>query len=261
MWSLKLRDSDSKYREINNNDGEDTSLPVSEDHRHWNLLLYIVISILATGWTTTTILYWKSSAIAPTFNGKFQLGTFTPIPEDVFKPVRKVFQPDERYIGNSREVDHHWDDLVAGHDAVWIEDPDRWSLPEGIVAPFDHPHETDPPQHDFYVVSILHQLHCLNMVRFQFWQARDGVDLDTEHDAVKWNLHVLHCFEYLRQAISCGGDLIIEGSSPIKVGEGHATSVTGWGVEHDCIDFELLRQFQIEQERKYNLTWQHDFHG
>lgn len=59
-----------------------------------------------------------------------------------------------------------------------------------------------------------------NMVRFQFWQARDGVDLDTEHDAVKWNLHVLHCFEYLRQAISCGGDLIIEGSSPIKVGNG-----------------------------------------
>lgn len=184
MWSLKLRDSDSKYREINNNDGEDTSLPVSEDHRHWNLLLYIVISILATGWTTTTILYWKSSAIAPTFNGKFQLGTFTPIPEDVFKPVRKVFQPDERYIGNSREVDHHWDDLVAGknkpsqskfivyshppligHDAVWIEDPDRWSLPEGIVAPFDHPHETDPPQHDFYVVSILHQLHCLVRLR------------------------------------------------------------------------------------------------
>lgn len=40
---------------------------------------------------------------------------------------------------------------------------------------------------------------------------------------------------------------------------GHATSVTGWGVEHDCIDFELLRQFQIEQERKYNLTWQHGF--
>jgi hypothetical protein len=38
---------------------------------------------------------------------------------------------------------------------------------------------------------------------------------------------------------------------------GHATSVTGWGVEHDCIDFDLLRQFQIEQEGKYNLTWQH----
>ncbi|OQE05226.1 hypothetical protein PENVUL_c026G01293 [Penicillium vulpinum] len=228
MRASNLRDSDLKYREINHNDGEDIPPPVPEDHRHWNLLLYIVISILATGWTTTTVLCWKLSTTAPAINGKFPLGTLTPIPEDVFKP---------------------------------IEDPDRWGLPEGIVAPFDHPNETDPPKHDFYVISILHQLHCLNMVRFQFWQARDGVDLDTEHDAVKWNLHVLHCFEYLRQAISCGGDLIIEGSSPIKVGNGHATSVTGWGVQHDCIDFELLRQFQIEQERKYNLTWQHDFLG
>lgn len=176
-----LRGSDLKYREINNNDGEDTSVSDLEEHRNWNLLLYVVISILATGWTTTTILYWKSSTIAPTPNRKFQLETFTPIPEDVFEPVRKVFQPDERYVGNSREVDHHWDDLVAGeisspipsifivyspslsigHDAVWIEDPKKWNLPEGIVAPFDHPHKTDPPQHDFYVISILHQLHCL----------------------------------------------------------------------------------------------------
>lgn len=71
-----------------------------------------------------------------------------------------------------------------------------------------------------------------------------------------WKVHVEHCFEYLRQGISCGGDLIIEGNSPIKVGKGHATSVTGWGVEHDCIDIDLLWQFQIQQEEKYNLTWQ-----
>lgn len=77
-----------------------------------------------------------------------------------------------------------------------------------------------------------------------------------EEEAFKWKVHVEHCFEYLRQAISCGGDLVIEGSSPIKVGKGHATSVTGWGVEHECIDFERLRQFQIDQEAKYNMTWQ-----
>lgn len=76
------------------------------------------------------------------------------------------------------------------------------------------------------------------MVRFQFWQARDGVDLDTEHDAVKWNLHVLHCFEYLRQAISCGGDLIIEGSSPIKVGNGKANPLCY--LFFSCTDLMLL---------------------
>ncbi|KAJ5547247.1 hypothetical protein N7494_004832 [Penicillium frequentans] len=220
MWPFQLRDPPLKYQELKNNDRESALSPIPEDSRHWSLFLYILITILATGWATTAAFYWKSPAIAATINGRIQLSTLTPIPENIFKPVRKVFQPDERYVGNSKEVDHHWDSLVAGHDAVWIEDPNRWGLPEGIVAPFDHPNDTDPRQHDFYVISILHQLHCLNMVRFQFWQARDGVNLDTEHDAAKWNVHVLHCFEYLRQAISCGGDLIIEGSSPIKIGKG-----------------------------------------
>lgn len=102
------------------------------------------------------------------------------------------------------------------------------------------------------------------MIRFQYYQEKDhhayksgtttgGEDAQTSFN---WKVHVEHCFEYLRQGISCGGDLIIEGNSPIKVGKGHATSVTGWGVEHDCINFEMLRKFQIEQEARYNETWQ-----
>lgn len=170
--------------------------------------------------------------------------------------MRTVFHKDEKYIGGTPEANHEWDKLVAGHDAVWIENPSRWGLPEGIIAPYDHPNTPDPKPNDFYVISILHQLHCLNMIRFQYYQEKHRVDTSANPDAFKWKVHVEHCFEYLRQGISCGGDLIIEGSSPIKVGKGHATSVTGWGVEHDCINFELLRQFQIEQEAKYNLTWQ-----
>lgn len=90
------------------------------------------------------------------------------------------------------------------------------------------------------------------MIRSQYWEARKGVDPALDPDAAKWAVHIDHCYEYLRQAISCGGDLIIEGSSPL----GKATSVTGWGVSHDCINFEILRSYQFEQERQYNLTWQ-----
>ncbi|KAH7021012.1 uncharacterized protein B0I36DRAFT_333608 [Microdochium trichocladiopsis] len=162
-------------------------------------------------------------------------------------------------MGGGREADIAWDGLVAGHDAVWIENPKQWGLGEGIVAPYDHPNTPVPKPQDFYVISILHQLHCLNMIRFQYYQEKDHRSHKVTEDqetSFKWKVHVEHCFEYLRQGISCGGDLIIEGNSPIKVGQGHATSVTGWGVEHDCIDFDLLRRFQIEQEAKYNLTWQ-----
>jgi len=51
--------------------------------------------------------------------------------------------------------------LPPGHDAVWIENPKQWGLPEGIVAPYDHPNTPNPKPQDFYVISILHQLHCL----------------------------------------------------------------------------------------------------
>ncbi|KAH7028213.1 uncharacterized protein B0I36DRAFT_205408, partial [Microdochium trichocladiopsis] len=191
----------------------------------------------------------------------------TPIPQEVFKPVKKVFDKDDKYVGGGRQADIAWDALVAGHDAVWIEDPEKWGLGEGIVAPYDHPNTPTPKPQQFYVISILHQLHCLNMIRFQYYQevhrdsrrlsrASSSLPSAEEEEAFKWKVHVEHCFEYLRQGISCGGDLVIEGSSPIKVGRGHATSVTGWGVEHECIDFERLRQFQIDQEAKYNMTWQ-----
>jgi hypothetical protein len=78
-----------------------------------------------------------------------------------------------------------------------------------------------------------------------------------QYSEKSWDAHVDHCFEYLRQAISCGSGFSIEGHSPLIVDreEGKASTVTGWGIEHNCINFEALRAFQIEQERVYNTTW------
>ncbi|KKY18661.1 hypothetical protein UCDDS831_g05943 [Diplodia seriata] len=220
-----------------------------ERRRKTSLWQYVCIATLALGWAATVAYGYQTR---PRANGSLHVYTNTPIPKEVFKPVKRVFEKDERYIGDGQDVNHNWDKLVA----VWIEKPSQWGLPEGIVAPYEHPNTPDPKPQDFYVISILHQLHCLNMVRFQYYQEKNRVDTSADPDAFKWKVHVEHCFEYLRQGISCGGDLIIEGSSPINVGAGHATSVTGWGVEHECIDFERLRRFQIDQEAKYNQTWQ-----
>ncbi|KAL1627243.1 hypothetical protein SLS56_006482 [Neofusicoccum ribis] len=221
--------------------------------RKTSIWQYVCIAVLALGWASTVAYGYHTR---PRANGSLHVYTNTPIPKEVFSPVKRVFEPDQRYIGDGPDVNGHWDRLVAGHDAVWLENPSQWGLPEGIVAPYDHPNTPDPKPQDFYVISILHQLHCLNMVRFQYFQEKNRVDTSADPDAFKWKVHVEHCFEYLRQGISCGGDLIIEGNSPIKVGKGHATSVTGWGVEHECIDFDRLRRFQIDQEAKYNQTWQ-----
>jgi hypothetical protein len=75
-------------------------------------------------------------------------------------------------------------------------------------------------------------------------------------DADLFAVHVDHCFEYLRQALSCGGgEIVLEGYSPLTSGKTVSTSVSGWGREHRCIDFDALTQYQIQQEAKYNLTW------
>ncbi|KAI8626508.1 hypothetical protein F5Y19DRAFT_218600 [Xylariaceae sp. FL1651] len=247
--------SSMKYNPIPDDEVNHLASPVVLHPRRspWLSWRSFFIAVLSVGWLGTAVA-WRQSRTWT--NGPLHVYTNTPIPKAVFQPVKKVFKDDERYKGGTPEADAAWDALVAAHDAVWIENPAHWGLGQGIVAPYDHPNTPDPKPQDFYVISILHQLHCLNMVRFQYYQEKNRVDTSADPDAFKWKVHVEHCFEYLRQGISCGGDLIIEGNSPILVGHGHATSVTGWGVEHDCIDFDRLRQFQIEQEAKYNRTWQ-----
>lgn len=86
----------------------------------------------------------------------------TPLPAQVFERVEKTFMPDDRYTGPSNATHHHWDHLVAAHDALYIPDGHAYGLPRGIFPPFDHPAKaggTGPPS--FYVVTVLHQLHCL----------------------------------------------------------------------------------------------------
>ena len=133
-------------------------------------LAKFLIVFLALGWFTTLLLHWniRSSTGQPV----------TPIPSDVFKRVTVVFERDDRYVGPSVEAKRHWDDLVAGksiensscfrtnstllgHDALWIENPGRWDLPPGIDVPYEHPNKQSPQSKNFYVVSLLHQLHCL----------------------------------------------------------------------------------------------------
>jgi hypothetical protein len=48
--------------------------------------------------------------------------------------------------------------------------------------------------------------------------------------------HVGHCFDYLRQAIMCAGDLTVEWAREEEVGIERFT-VDGWGVEHVCQDW------------------------
>ncbi|KAG8408981.1 hypothetical protein J3458_019988 [Metarhizium acridum] len=227
--SLPARESDDESREM-----EDIYVPPQRSCNFRMILYYGILALLASGWFVAVNLYHHPRVID--IPG---LSSPHPFPPEVFSRVKRVFLPDERYIGPSNQTHQNWDHLVAGnpvpmpprvdlfdaemhapaHDALYIENPEIYGYIEGSGPPFHHENMASPVPRKFYVVSLLHQLHCL--------------------------------------AISCGSGFAVEGHSPLVVdGQlGEASTVTGWGIEHDCINFEALRAFQIDQERVYNATW------
>ena len=70
-----------------------------------------VICVLSLGWLATVVTWYHSH---PSSNGPLHVYTNTPIPKEVFKPVKRIFEPDERYVGGGHEVEMMWDKLVAG---------------------------------------------------------------------------------------------------------------------------------------------------
>jgi hypothetical protein len=44
--------------------------------------------------------------------------------------------------------------------------------------------------------------------------------------------HVYHCFDYIRQALMCAGDLTLEWPRTEK--DGRRFAVDGWGISHQC---------------------------
>lgn len=136
--------------------------PAPRNRRANSRLVYfwrVGVSILALGWVipllqSQQVQVSRSSNTWPTPH-------LSPLPREVFQTVKKTFYPDERYIGPSNETHRNWDHLVVAHDALYIEDPQTYGLPEGIAPPFDHPNKVGDGPHNFYVVSGLHQMHCL----------------------------------------------------------------------------------------------------
>lgn len=109
----------------------------------------------------------------------------TPIPNKIFQQRLKVpFVPDNRYYGSGDSVDKAWNEITSGKlvlffcyhptgdrsvrqmkinsqppggDSVWLQNPSDYNLDKGISDPLN----TDNLDERFYVLSNLHQLHCV----------------------------------------------------------------------------------------------------
>lgn len=76
---------------------------------------------------------------------------------------------------------------------------------------------------DAYMVTGIHQLHCLRVILSTYGALR----LEGTNDVD--DAHLAHCFDYLRQGLMCSVDTSLEGNST-EYGE-------GWGSVHVCKDY------------------------
>ncbi|KAI1772538.1 hypothetical protein F4818DRAFT_426282 [Hypoxylon cercidicola] len=80
--------------------------------RYFNIRRVLTLgafSILMPGWFVALDLYRHPEVIDIA-----GLSSPHPFPAQIFERVKKVFEPDERYIGPSNQTHHNWDHLVAG---------------------------------------------------------------------------------------------------------------------------------------------------
>ncbi|KAF7358520.1 hypothetical protein MVEN_00902900 [Mycena venus] len=84
-------------------------------------------------------------------------------------------------------------------------------------------------------ISLYHQLHCVNGIRFAYVATRDGL-FKTEKARAASFAHVNHCFDLLRQSLLCKADTTL---IPVN-----ASSQAG--VTRRCRDWEQVRRFVDE---------------
>ncbi|KAF2190988.1 hypothetical protein K469DRAFT_732514 [Zopfia rhizophila CBS 207.26] len=153
-----------------------------------------------------------------------------------------TFKPDHRFAPENAsafwdgETQDAWLSIVPkGLGYVLVEDPERYdNLPHPI---HDYPNKT------VFTTSMTHQLHCLYTILDAYNTLLAYPNWEIE---LPW--HVTHCFEYLRQAIMCAGDVALEGAEttfPDDPEEGDRGGSDGWDAKHVCKDYgEVIRYLE-----------------
>ncbi|KAK1986217.1 hypothetical protein LZ30DRAFT_706121 [Colletotrichum cereale] len=146
-----------------------------------------------------------------------------------YNPAQVMFRPIPLKLQQFRywwEVEEDWShekELLDGW--IFVQNPQLWNLSGGRnvhnESVLQQAHGSQP---ELYSVSVLHQLHCLKMLR------RMALNLDVAYD-----FHPHHCLNYLRESVLCAGDMTIE-----KMDEEHKTTPVGSGVTRACKDFDMM---------------------
>lgn len=122
-----------------------------------------------------------------------------------------------------------------------------------------------PANQTVFTTSVTHQLHCLYSVIHSYAAAKTGIhdeghehnhrrrgDDNEEAEQLDADFHVQHCFDYLRQAIMCSGDVALEGDQT-TFPEGSIGS-DGWDAKHVCRDWTQVYD-HLTEARANDEKW------
>jgi len=115
------------------------------------------------------------------------------------------------------EVLNKWNMLMPkGMGFVWVNDTHKY---HDLPTPVEWPDKT------VFTTSMTHQLHCL----FAIAQTYSGLKANhTIPDDHHW--HMIHCFDYMRQAIMCSADMALEGHETTFPDDNGGSD--GWDSKH-----------------------------
>ena len=188
----------------------------SRGRRDWLRTLQFVI-------LPFTIVPKLTSISVPTQITTFEINqTFAPYnTSDFFKP----------------EVLRAWNELIPiGMGFQHIKRPELYhDLPTPII--WDQ-------NKTVFTTSMTHQLHCLYAVVEVYSGLKSNVALPEDHH---W--HMIHCFDYMRQAIMCSADMALEGLETTF--PDHNGGSDGWDSKHVCRDYSKVRS-HLEKVRAYD---------
>jgi hypothetical protein len=100
---------------------------------------------------------------------------------------------------------------------------------------------------------MTHQLHCI----YTILDAYNTLYAYGDIDLVEMPFHVNHCFDYLRQAVMCSGDVALEGAAttfPDDPVTGDRGGSDGWDAKHVCKDYSQVYAY-LERETIGRKKW------
>lgn len=168
-------------------------------------------------------------------------GDFTGVHPDLPHKVLR-FQSDSSYAPTNtsefftEEVLQKWNDLMPkGMGFVWVNETHKYH---------DLPNPIEWPEKTVFTTSWTHQLHCLYAIVQTYSGITSGHEIPGDHH---W--HMIHCFDYMRNAIMCSADMALEGHATTFPDDNSGSD--GWDATHVCRDMDQAKAY-LESVRAYD---------